>query len=636
LLPPPVGSIVWPNPDAFFRKLDRMILKSSRCRFSLMLLVVTLVATSHVRAQVDKQEKADAETAQRQELQKKTLSLLDEVISAAWSLKLPENRSFVLANAADLLWPYDEKRARNLFWETLNNLNLSVYQPANQLAKERNSSASTNGPTKEQQQEVNRYYAAIQPRQQFLRRVASHDPQLALDMMRATRQGPAPQLASAPRYDPDTDLEQDLSSAAAASDPKRALQVARETLAKGLNYQILNLLRQVNQKDQDTGTALAGDIIAKLKTDNFSASSFAPFVVANLLQTSRTSGAVLIGSSSLDSASFTRLKLDDNQKQDLVDMLVTAALDVRAGPNVLQTIRGVMPEIEQYAPDRVAQLKTRLTESNTTLPQYLRDWDAFEARFEKATPEEMLKAVSKVSDDQRDALLHLAASKAVARGEADRFRELVNNQIENEAQRKTALEMLDSEQMYYDMREGETDDLEKLLPLIRAKEQRATAMAQLAMMLQQRGQHDEALKLLDDARALVKLDLVNQAQGDALLAVMLAYTQVDPPKAFAMIEPLVDRTNEEISKLLLVDKIVKSGFVKNGEIVLNQPQVPLDYSMLRYSAGVVALGKADFDRTKALADRFQRSELKLVGRMLLAQALLRHLQTIPPPQTVSK
>jgi hypothetical protein len=608
-----------------------MVLKSSRRNFSLLLLVVLLVAASQVRAQIDRQEKAETETAKQQELKKKTLSLLDEVISAAWSLKLAENRSYVLANAADLLWPYDEKRARSLFWEALN-LNLPAYQSA----KERNSSASTNPPTKEQLQEVNHYYATFETRQQFLRKVARHDPQLALDMMRATRPGPAPEVAGTARYDPDTDLEQELSSAAAASDPKRALQIARETLAKGLTYQILNLLRQVNQKDQDTGTALAGDIIAKLKTENFNSSSFAPFVVMNLLETSRTSGAVLIVSSSQDLASFTRLKLDETQKQELVDMLITAALDARAGPNVLQTIRAVMPEIEQYAPDRAAQLKARLTESHSTLPQYLRDLDIFEARFEKATAEEMLEAVSKVKDDQRAALFYQAASKAVARGEADRYRELVNSQIENEAQRKTALEILDNEQMYYDMREGKTDDLEKLLPLIRAKEQRATAMAQLAMMLQKKGEHDEAVKLLDDARLLVKVDFVNQAQSNALLAVMLGYTQVDPPKAFAMIEPVVDRTNDEISKLLLVDKIVKSGFVKNGEIVLNQPQIPLDYSMLRYSAGVVALGKADFDRTKALADRFQRNELKVVARMLLAQALLRHFETTPPTQPVSK
>jgi hypothetical protein len=38
----------------------------------------------------------------------------------------------------------------------------------------------------------------------------------------------------------------------------------------------------------------------------------------------------------------------------------------------------------------------------------------------------------------------------------------------------------------------------------------------------------------------------------------------------------------------------------------------------------VALANADFNRTKSLADRFERSELRLLARMLLVQALLRN------------
>src|SRR5437899_5772437 len=91
-------------------------------------IFITLGSPVCLRAQVDEKEKAEQEAAKQKELEKKTLNLLDEVIGAAWGLKLPANRSYVLATAADLLWPYDEKRARGLFWEALNNLNLPTYQ----------------------------------------------------------------------------------------------------------------------------------------------------------------------------------------------------------------------------------------------------------------------------------------------------------------------------------------------------------------------------------------------------------------------------------------------------------------------------------------------------------------------------
>jgi hypothetical protein len=56
--------------------------------------------------------------------------------------------------------------------------------------------------------------------------------------------------------------------------------------------------------------------------------------------------------------------------------------------------------------------------------------------------------------------------------------------------------------------------------------------------------------------------------------------------------------------------------------------------MREYSAGIVALAKVDFARTKALADRFQRNELKVVARLLLAQALLR--DSAQPPKTTQR
>ncbi len=155
-------------------------------------------------------------------------------------------------------------------------------------------------------------------------------------------------------------------------------------------------------------------------------------------------------------------------------------------------------------------------------------------------------------------------------------------------------------------------------------------MAELAMLLEKKGEHDEALKLLEEAQALVKVDIKSESQTDALMTLLLAYALVDPPKAFSIIDPIIDRANDEISKLLLLDKIVKSGIIKNGEIALQQSGfISIDFAAFKYGRGITALANADFNRTKAEADRFQRNELRIMARLLLAQALLRSNEQVP-------
>ena len=213
--------------------------------------------------------------------------------------------------------------------------------------------------------------------------------------------------------------------------------------------------------------------------------------------------------------------------------------------------------------------------------------------------------------------------KAVMDGKADALRESIKSEVEDQSQRNRLNDLLDAQQIGWDVNHGDTESLQKLLPSIRLKEKRAEAMAQMAILLEKNGAHDEALKLLDEAQALVKVDLQSQTQSEALMAVLLAYSLVDPTRAFASIEPIVDRANDNIAKLMLLDKVIKSGFVKSGEIVLQQPgMISPDFAIFKYGQGIVALAKADFNRTKAMADRLQRNELRILARLLIAQALL--------------
>ena len=608
--------------------------KSPHSSFSILFLMLclALLTPSNVTAQVAEKEKAQKELDRRQELERRTLGLVDEIAAAGWSLKLPENRSFVMAAAADLVWSRDEKRARNLFWEAFTNLGLPNGPAPDDLTtgtaitKDPQSKDGTSKPAAtDKAQTLNQYLAMFGLRREFLRKVAQRDPQLALEMLHATRLRPPESPKVNYRLPDERDMEQEIASVAVSRDPKQALQIARESLARGLTFQLLGFLFDLNRLSPETALEFAGELIDKIQTLNVATDVVAWRTSIELLRLSRTPGDV-----SADNATFRgpdQLKLTDDQKRELVELLTNAALSASGDANLSMSLFEVMSEVEQFAPDRVEKIRTRIAETRRTQTRELREWQDHNSLVEKGTPEDLVKAAAKAGEEVRRELYQAAVTKAILNNKADALRDFIKSNVEDESQRNSLIKLLNENQVGWAANRGDVEELQKLLPLIKAKEQRAEAMAHIAMLLEKKGEHQEASKMADDALALVKVDLASETQSNALMAVLLAYSLIDPARAFAIIEPIIDRANDDISRLLLLDRVVKSGAVRNGEIIMEQPGViSLDFAIFKYGQGIVALAGADFNRTKATADRFQRNELKIMARLLIAQTLLRNLE----------
>lgn len=561
---------------------------------------------------------------QRQELEKNTLALLNDVSSAAYGLKLPENRLFIISNAADLLWTFDEKRARTLYWEALNTLN-AINPPARTTGETPSNT--------DREKMLQAYFSTFALRQRLLRQIARRDAQLALDMLRATRQVPPRQLGPNFPFPDDRHLEQEIATAVVAHDPAQALQLARQSLAKGLTLELLNLTQQLNEKDSEKASQFAGDIIGKLETTNVAADFSASTIALSLIEASRVPDKA----AELRPAGMPKiLKLNDEQKRDLVELLTNAALSATANSNLLNEISYVMPEIQQFFPERRAALDRKLATFNETLTKRQRDQNTYNTLIRAGMPEEIVRNATAASVQERPFLYEQAAIIAVARGRTDSFRELVNKEIPDDGERKKVLDFVDAEEISTAAARKQLDELRKLLPKIRSREERARAMAELALMLKEKGDDTEAATLLDEAATLVKIDFNDDQRTNALLALLCAYAIVDPPKAFALAERTVDHANSQISFLLLLDRVVKSGAVKKSEIVLEQPGIlPLDLLVFKYGKGVAALAKADFNHTKALADRFERNELRLMAQLMIVKGILQpEAPTTPTPAVV--
>jgi hypothetical protein len=608
---------------AIFLTVDRFPLGTMTIKTSistaLLCVAVTFAAFPTAHAQLTEKEKQEKEAERKQQIEKKAYGLVEEIAAGALAVKLPENRIYLLSASADLLWEHDQPRARSLFWDAANTLMLLV-PPARADANDKSAKASPQN--KEADQTI--YYTVFALRQELLTRVARRDPQFALDLLRSSRPlliNPANESAGGFPFPQERDLEQQIAAEGAARDPQKALQIARESLAKGLSFRVLELLAKLNQQDGEIASKFAGDIIEKLRARNLVTDPYAGSIAVSLLNLSREPAAP-----EKTGSGWRHLKLDKEQKHDLVDIITTAALAGSAKAGVLYELDEVMPEIQEFAPERIALLQRKLASFNQTLNKEQRLSQEYNSLMRNGTPEEILKLANTAGDDERQSMQQQAVVVAVMRRRTDALREFINREVE-ESKRKSLLDALDAEEIDGAAYRGDAEALQKLLPKIGRREERARAMTAVALALEKTGDHDEAVRLLDEAQTMIRTDFASDTQTNALLSLVVAYALIEPAKAFVIVERTIDRANENIAKLILLDKLLKSGVIKKGEIKMqNSGLMPVEFAVFRYGKGVAALANADFDRTRAAADRFERNELRLMFRLLVAQALLQKPQ----------
>ncbi|MFN2456266.1 MAG: hypothetical protein ABR577_18860 [Pyrinomonadaceae bacterium] len=546
--------------------------------------------------------------AEAQEREKKALALLDSVITEARSFRLAENRIRVQAAAADSLWPRDEKRARALFKEAMN-----------ELAEIMRAIDDT-----DQQQYLSRIQYVPELRMELLNTIAQRDTSLALDFLRATHQPPMPHTD--PNYrqpDPDAQLEMTLASRISNNDPKRALEIARQALAKGVSYELPGLISQLQAKDKGAAQALISDVVEKLRAGDLSTDQQALGVAVNLLQMNARPrmGVAAPPTQALSSNGDKATPLlDQRAAQDLVNLLAEAAL--KSSPrnyNALMMLRPLMPEIEKYAPQRATALRRKVSEYSKTLDPQSSVWSEYQELIQKGNIDGLLEAATKAPQEMRNTLYEQAAQQAAGKDEVDRARQILNEKVENPAQRKRMMDNLDRQIMWRDAQQGKFERAQQTLAKLRPEE-RAGMLVQFANTLAAKGDKKLAAQLLQEAQALIGNRAENYQQMGTQLQIAGAYATIEPARSFEIIAPVIDQINE-----LTVAAVAFNGFenayFKDGELLL-QGQSQLSNTIQSCEQQLGALAEADFDAAKSTADKFQRSEARIMARLLIAQSIL--------------
>jgi hypothetical protein len=580
---------------------------------TLLLLAPALAQTPEDQSPLNQQEKQEKALELKKEVERKTLSLLDEVIGSAVTLKNPENRALVLTGAADLLWTRDEKRARSLFKDALSNLNSIAIRFDEKMSDEQRTA----------------YWKLAHQRKEILQIIARRDADMALELLHASRSQTAPTRAAingSTQADEDLRLEESLTVQIAANDPKRALRMAEEGLSKGLSFELLNLLARLNEKDSELAERFASDIIGKLHSENLATNQEAAWLAAMLLRMGlrpEDGGGAIITPGSYIGVGKNPFRLNERQLSDLLEMVTAATLGSAPDMSLLSLLQDLMPQIEKHLPERVPALRSRIARFTLTLEPRERIFMEYRELIQHGSVEALMEAAAKTSDKTREMLYMEAGWKAFTSGDIERARQIISDNIKDSAERDRMLESFSQNAIWESMRKEKIDDVRQMLSHIKSKDERASILAQLALGAAVKKDRKLALELLDEARQFVNLKPKNDTQLYALLQVVRTYALVEPNKAFEMIESLVDQANDLLSAAsVLSGFLLPPGMFRKGELMLPPGYSQVSMQFRQFGKELAALALVNFERTKAAADKFQRNETRIMARLFIAQGVL--------------
>jgi hypothetical protein len=567
---------------------------------------------------------ADAAEAEhvRAELERKALGLVEEALAEAQSLKLVENRIRAQATAAKLLWTRDARAAR------------AAFKSAADGVAELNAAVDPEDPNF-----YNVAQTVWQLRNELVHAAAPFDANLALEFLRATRPSYAEALAAAGYGQPSQEqsLEMSVAGSVAAQEPRRALEIAEESLKKGVPLSLLGLVHQLRAKEPAAASKLAGDIVRRLRPEDLRSQNEAAAVAQQLLLLTRpaentptNSGANSTGA--LISVSVGRLTpdaggaalLDEPTRRELIEKVLAAvaggASSNQGGAyNLFQAFQSLLPELEKYAPARAAALRRKADELERSLNPHLRQLRPYQEVMQTGTVEAVLEAARKATAEVRDQLYTHAAWKVFNDGDPERARQILEN-ISSPQHRAQARREMEQSANWNAVQQSDYKEARQSVARLKTPEDRVQALLQIAGRAAGAGDAETARLTLDEARGLVETQTRGQQQFGYRLQVANAYAQFDADASFEVVESAVGRLDGLMEAAETLDGFGQDSF-KEGEL---KPQGGYIWNdMINQCAQTLALlARADFDRAAAAAKRFRRPEARTSAQLLLAQSLL--------------
>src|SRR5215204_528730 len=562
-----------------------------------VLLLLTFFQTAF--SQSTEAEKPKTVTA---ELRKEAVGFLRETNVEVSTLRSLENRISFSSEMAGLMWFYDEKEAAVMYQAVITDFKqlLTDYDAQlnamNLTPSESEYRASVFGGNQDDKTRLTqKFYKAVGVRQQIAMSLAEHDAVLAFNFYYDTLgiiSNPELRKTLEQR---DSVFESQFIKQIALKDPAKAVELGKKSLAKGVNWTQVELLQKIYEKDDAKGAEFAGEIVKKFKDDKVSASNF--YNVTSFL--------------SLGSQNAEEIKkkggrkpmFSDQNLRDLAEILAQGILENKQQREFETAAYAAnnLELIDKYAPARAVQIRAKLPVKTKPTTAVYEDSNA---------PRVALK------------------SPPLTRSE-------VETQAQSEAENKTRKEREETMKNVLKLKELPKEERDKIILQARKivngignKQEKIMALSLLASQVAAVGDRELAAEIMKDAQTLVNPSPKNYQDFIETWFLASAYSATDAEKAFPILEDAITRLNDTLSAFIKVGEFmdVSGEMIDDGEVQVGAFGGAMMNGLTRElgiaNLTIRNLAVADFGKTKNITNKFDRTEVRILAKMLVLRAVL--------------
>lgn len=573
----------------------KVYLDGSRTRMPRTILIVYLLLFSVLggAAQTSGETKKpdDAE-----KLAEKAVVFLRETGAEVGRMRSIENRISFGAELASLMWFHDPKESKAMYAATMADFKALLTQLDAEInfarVSEDDDFVSTGffGGGRRSPAE-RKFFIAMAVRQQIAMSLAEHDAETAYAFFYDTAN-----LITNAEFRKQTEVsdryfEFQLLKQVAETNAASAAKFGAASLKDEINGSHIELLKSIYRKDADKGIEFGAAILSKIKSDR------------NAVKVNHIYGMLLsFGEEALEASKKQGGKKAVFSTSDLRDIADVFARDLLDGDADDFSALGYADQIDKFSPGRGAQIKRKFAKND-------------------------------MGSGNPAMGLSNAAANAMVRGlGTGNSNANVANTDEDERARVQMQLLKDVQGLTKELPKEERDKVvakvRQVISSTLGKEKKITALSLLAAQVARAGDKDLADEIMRDAERMINPYPKNYR--DFLLNWMVAsgYAEVDAEKAFPMIDGMILRANETLAAFVKVAEFidVNDEMISDGEVQVGM----FGGSMVRgvtkelgiANATLVSLAKADFPKTAALTNSFDRIETRVLAKMLVLRAVL--------------